>query len=352
LPATFSRCRDDWWSGALTPESESLITHEHLAEVNPSPSRRPRRRRAIFILAGILIGIPVLLMVTFVITTTILDRTNSTIHSSGMERRYLLYVPSTYDRARPTPLVISLHGAGMWPAQEMHMTHWNRLADEFGFIVVYPAARGRIWRVTNPGEELTQDVRFIADLVDSLSASYTIDSRRVYANGFSLGGAMTFVLSCAISDRLAAVGTVSAAQTLPWSWCTDQPPMPLINVHGTADLVPYEGGPSPDPFNPLTFPSVLEWTGQWAERNSCGTASTDSVVATDVRTTTYEGCADNASVVLYTILDGGHVWPGGKPLPSWIVGRTSQSIDATRRMWEFFQAHPRGTAAGELGVAR
>jgi polyhydroxybutyrate depolymerase len=45
-------------------------------------------------------------------------------------------------------------------------------------------------------------------------------------------------------------------------------------------------------------------------------------------------------VVFYTILEGGHSWPGGKPLPKWIVGNTTQSIDATRVMWDFFTAHP------------
>ena len=108
-----------------------------------------------------LVGIPVLLILTVISATAILDRTNGTILSSGVERRYLLYVPSTYDRAKPTPLVISLHGVAVWPAQQMHMTHWNRLADEFGFIVAYPAARGRIWRVDHQRLALEQDVRFI-----------------------------------------------------------------------------------------------------------------------------------------------------------------------------------------------
>ena len=54
----------------------------------------------------------------------------------------------------------------------------------------------------------------------------------------------------------------------------------------------------------------------------------------------YPGCAENASVVLYTIEDGGHSWPGGEPLPEWIVGLTSDRIDATRVMWEFFRQNP------------
>jgi polyhydroxybutyrate depolymerase len=47
-------------------------------------------------------------------------------------------------------------------------------------------------------------------------------------------------------------------------------------------------------------------------------------------------------VILYTVEGGGHTWPGGKPLPEWIVGRTTNEINASRVMWEFFMQHPRG----------
>jgi polyhydroxybutyrate depolymerase len=63
------------------------------------------------------------------------------------------------------------------------------------------------------------------------------------------------------------------------------------------------------------------------------------VVAADVTRLEYTNCADNAAVVLYTVRGGGHSWPGGKPLPEWLVGATSRSIDATGQMWAFFRAH-------------
>lgn len=286
-----------------------------------------------------LVGLPLLLVGGFVATTAWLDRTNGSIMSGGVKRDYLLYVPQSYSAARPSPLIISLHGAGAWPAQQRNLTHWNQLADEFGFLVVYPAARGRVWRVNHPGAPVMSDVRFVADLIDSLKTRYNIDPARVYANGFSLGGAMTFALSCTLSDRIAAVGTVSAAQTLPWSSCTDKHPVPLINFHGTADLVPYAGGPSPDPFNPLTFPSVRAWTAQWARRNACAPQPVESAVTSDVSLREYQHCANNASVALYSIQGGGHAWPGGKALPRWFFGRTTRTIDATRLMWAFFQRH-------------
>lgn len=297
------------------------------------------------VIGGVLvaIGLSATVVIIGAASIHVLDRSSGTIVSSGRERQYLLYVPPSYDPTRPTPLVISMHAAALWPAQQMNLSGWNRLADEFGFIVVYPAGSGRsgapkIWNV-NRSVGLMKDVRFISDLIDTLRASYNIDPARIYANGFSLGGGMAFVLSCALSDRIAAVGMVSAAQTLPWSWCTDDRAVPMIAFHGTDDLVPYEGGPSPDPFNPLTFPPVRDWTASWARKNRCTQEPTESVVAADIARLEYSNCTDNAEVVLYTIRGGGHTWPGGKALPRWIFGPTSRNIDATTAMWTFFRPH-------------
>ncbi len=274
---------------------------------------------------------------------SVLNRTNGTIVSSGQSREYLLYVPKSYDRGQPTPLVISMHGAAVWPAHQMNLTRWNQLAEEHGFIVVYPAGTGvgpRIWHV-NRGAGLMRDVRFISELIDTLKVIYNVDPARIYANGFSLGGGMAFVLSCTLSDRIAAVGMVAAAQTLPWSWCTDDRPVPMIAFHGTADLVPYEGGPSPDPFNPVTFPAVRDWAANWARRNRCRTDPSGSLVAVDVTRLEYTDCAQDAAVLLYSIEGGGHQWPGGKPVPKWLFGPTTNSIDATSEMWAFFREHQR-----------
>ena len=287
----------------------------------------------------IIISLPAVLAAIEAVSFFVHNRNNGSIVSSGRTRKYLLHVPRTYDRARPTPLVISMHGASGWPVHQMELTRWNELADRQGFIVVYPSgmdsAGPRVWHV---GDDFGTDVRFISDLIDKLEASYNIDPARIYANGFSNGGGMAFVLSCTLSDRIAAVGMVGAAQTLPWSWCKDPRAVPMIAFHGTADSFAfYNGGESW--VAPVPFPAVPRWTASWARRNGCK-AKVDSAAAPDVTRREYTNCADDASVVLYTLRGGGHTWPGGTPLPEWFAGPTSHSIDATSEMWAFFQAHP------------
>jgi polyhydroxybutyrate depolymerase len=273
------------------------------------------------------------------------NRPTHTLVSSGLTREYTLHVPAIYDGSKPTPLVISLHGAGLWGAAQQEISQWNRVADREGVIVVYPSGRSgagpRVWDAEDRGGSRT-DVRFISDLIDELRKAYHIDTSRIYADGLSNGGGMAFVLSCTMSDRIAAVGMVASAQTEPWEWCKDHRPVPAIAFHGTDDTAtPYLGGRTwITPPRGRGFPSIPEWMAKWGRRNQCDSSPTEARFAFDVTRTEHTQCAGNATVVLYTIEGGGHTWPGGGHLPEWFAGITSHTVDASSLMWEFFKAHP------------
>jgi polyhydroxybutyrate depolymerase len=288
-----------------------------------------------------LIALPAIVALADAVSFALENRSNGVVLSSGERREYLLHVPVSYDASKPVPLVISLHGAGGWPVQQMQLSGWNRLADREGFIVVYPAGLGGfgppIWHTGNE-RRAAGDVRFIADLIDKLEREYAIDRERIYVNGLSNGGGMSFVLSCTMSDRIAAVGLVSSAQMLSWSWCTDRRSVPMIAFHGTADrMAPYNGGESW--VGPVPFLSLPRFVASWARRNGCAPEPIESRPAADVTRREYTRCAGDAAVVFYTVHGGGHVWPGGERLPVWFAGRDSRSVDATREMWAFFRAH-------------
>src|SRR3989442_2365828 len=251
----------------------------------------PKRKRVIGPVLAIL-GIPVLLVLVEAVSFRVANGPNGTLMSSGRKREYVLYVPRSYDPAKPTALVISLHGAGLWGAAQRETSQWDRVADEHGFIVVYPSGEGgggpRVWH-EGDGAEPSRDVRFISELIDTLEARYNIDPQMIYANGLSNGGGMSFVLSCTLSDRIAAVGMVGAASLLPFSWCMDHGPVPMIAFHGTADRqVPYNGGKSWVAPNP--FPNVPAWAANWARRNRCAPMPIDAAVAGDVTRRAFTGC--------------------------------------------------------------
>lgn len=303
---------------------------------------------AALVLVGLFAAAAFVAVVSYYAVFYVAPRSNGGMVSSGQNREYLLHIPGSYNASTPTPLVISMHAAMLWPGTQMAISHWNELADEQGFIVVYPSGqspwgggtgvRPKVWS-TRP-DSTAADVRFISDLITRLETTYNIDPTRIYASGYSNGGGMAFTLSCTMPHRIAAVGMVAAARDEPWSSCGDTVPVPVIAFHGTADpLVPYAGG-GPSWLSPRPFPSVTEWTAEWARRNRCGPAPVVTVVAADVTRREYVGCADSAAVVLYTIRGGGHTWPGARPLPKWLVGATTRSIDATELIWTFFQEHP------------
>jgi|SRR5579859_2529655 len=297
----------------------------------------------------IVIGVPVLLIAAILAWGYFADKTNGSITSSGISRRYLLYVPGSYDRNKPAALVISLHPAATWGAFERNISGWNELAEQYGFIVVYPNGSGAFFGGFSAGAHvwpagplsLPRDARFISELIDRLERDYNIDPKRIYVDGMSNGGGMAFALSCEIPDRIAAVGVVAGAQGSEWK-CRDSRPVPMIVFHGTADkFAAYMGGKSP--IAPRPFASIPDWVRQVAQRNQCQAEGKETRLSASVRRLVYSGCDHNADVVFYTIEGGGHTWPGGKHLPEWIAGRTTDEISASRLMWAFYQQHPLST---------
>jgi polyhydroxybutyrate depolymerase len=289
----------------------------------------------------IVLALLVVLFLSGVTAFRLANRTNGTLVSSGERRSYLLYVPESYDPSAPVPLVINIHGFAQWPAHQMQLSHWNDLADEYGFIVVYPSGtrfplRWRTWGEPGGALDPTLDVNFISDLIDKLE-EYNIDPNRIYANGLSNGGGMSFLLLCRLADRIAAIGSVAGAYATPWEGCEPTRPVPAILFHGTEDpIVPFGGGT----FGRLdvSLPEITKWVETLAQRNGCSEQTLTLPVSADVSGIQFADC--DADVVFYTVTGGGHTWPGGEPIPRWIAGHTNTNIDATRVMWEFFQEHP------------
>lgn len=293
-------------------------------------------RRRVLMALLLCVGMPALLVVADGAAFYSANRTTGIISVAGQNREYIVHVPKSYDGATPVPLVLSLHGAGTWPAMQMNLSGWNEVADREGFIVAYPGGSGSALKVFDGPRK---DLPFFMALLDELQRSYNIDARRIYSNGLSNGGGTSYALSCAFADRFAAVGAVGAAVTMSPDLCPQAKPVPVIAFHGTADRsTPYHGGKVF--IAPNLFPDIPAWIGNWARRNGCNPTPSESTVAADVSRRQYDNCRNNATVALYTVAGGGHTWPGGQPLTPWLLGMTARSINATELMWQFFNEHP------------
>jgi polyhydroxybutyrate depolymerase len=252
-------------------------------------------------------------------------------------RTYILHIPTGYDGTTVTPVVLAFHGFGLNANQMADYTRLSALSDQRRFILVTPDGSGTPqhwnWRKASSDPD---DVRFVSDLLAKLGTDLCLDPDRMFAVGFSDGAAMSRVLACDLADRFAAIGVV-ASPIVP---CVAA--VPMIAFHGTADpLVPFEGGVvSAAVGGGGTFPPVRRSVSEWARALGCDGLPTISRPAATVELSTFIRCRlGDGDVLLYTLLGGGHTWPGSAPLPAAQYGDTNADVDATAAIWEFFAAH-------------
>ncbi|MFX0202374.1 MAG: alpha/beta hydrolase family esterase [Candidatus Hodarchaeota archaeon] len=143
---------------------------------------------------------------------------------------------------------------------------------------------------------------------------------------------MSYRLACDLSSRIAAIAPVAA--DMGGYRCKPSRPVPLIAFHGTDDnIIHYEGGKY----------SVEDW----AAINECSEETEVVFQRGKVTCVAYKGCKQNATVEFCTIKGGGHTWPGAidllklDPVKYRRLGQTTQDIDGSQAIWEFFSEHPR-----------
>ena len=129
-------------------------------------------------------------------------------------RDYKIYVPSQVQE-KP-PLIVMLHGCTQNADDFAVGTRMNQLAEERGFIVVYPeqaqgANSSRCWNWFHRGHQArgVGEPSIIAGLTQSVIEEFDVDAGRVFVAGLSAGGAMAVVLGETYPDLYAAMGVHS-----------------------------------------------------------------------------------------------------------------------------------------------
>lgn len=260
----------------------------------------------------------------------------------GVYRNYTVHLPTGYSAAAAHPLVLNLHGYTSDASQQELYTQMNTSADAHNYIVVYPNGISSYWNSWGPpgGSFGANDIKFLTELIDTLSGRYNVNPKRIYSCGMSNGGYMTYSLACAITDRLAAVASVAGTMsTYTYSTCHPSRHIPVMHIHGTSDnTVPYGTG--------ATGSIGVEQTiAYWRDTNVCqhttDTTNLPDVSTADgciVQTIHYPYCAGGNDILLYKIANGGHTWPGGLVnIPAF--GNTDRDISATEEIWKFFDRY-------------
>ncbi|MCI9678270.1 MAG: prolyl oligopeptidase family serine peptidase [Oscillospiraceae bacterium] len=144
-----------------------------------------------------------------------------TMELDGFTRRWYEYVPESVRNSKvPVPLVVCMHGRGGSAESFIDLSGMNRVAEERGFIVVFPEAsvyqqrpgglrNVLLWNGNYQGKPI-DDVPFILSMIEAVKGKYAIDASRVYACGQSSGGMMTSALAIRAPEVFAAVAPWSA----------------------------------------------------------------------------------------------------------------------------------------------
>jgi polyhydroxybutyrate depolymerase len=230
--------------------------------------------------------------------------------------------------------------------------------------VVFPDGLDRAWAdLRAPAERGgkapprgTDDVTFIATLVDRLVRAGIADPRRVYVTGVSNGGAMTQTLACVRPDLFAAAASVIMAMTERMAGsCRPSQRIPMLLMQGTADpLIPFAGARGKRRFGVSGLYSAADTVRFWRRIDGCepgdaGTTALADLVRDDGSTVSRiaSRCPAGSEVVFYRVDGGGHRMPGksADARASWLVdrllGRQNRDLDAPQAIWDFLRRHSR-----------
>ncbi|MBQ9193865.1 MAG: prolyl oligopeptidase family serine peptidase [Bacteroidales bacterium] len=276
-----------------------------------------------------------LLLWAVAVCATAAETVRYTMKYKGETRTYWLYVPEGADAG--TPLVLVLHGYG--GKAEGYCPAMLEVAEREGFAVCYPQgekdAKGKTgWNVGYDVQQGLQrdDVGFVKALVKHVRKTHHVGRDNVFMSGMSNGGEMTYFMAYKYPDLFRAYASI-AGLTMQWAfkdWKAKKP-VPLMEVHGTADKTSmWEGDPT-DTGGWGAYVAVPLAVGYWAAQARCTHEETVTLPRKGdhpVVLHRYLGGDDGIEVRLYEVQGAKHSWH-------------LADMDTCREMWAFFRQYMR-----------
>jgi polyhydroxybutyrate depolymerase len=269
----------------------------------------------------------------------------------GYKRSFYVHVPAGYNPQQPSPALLVFHQEGSNARAMSRLAKFNDLADQNGFLVVYPEGVGT-WNDGRRGDaQQMDDVGFVSAILNTLERKWHLDRTAVYACGYSDGGFFAQYLALKLQGQIQAVASVAGtiSQVLINKMrlkgnCS------MMYILGTEDkIVPFNGGPinpGSHGYNRGVGASASQAINFWLQGNKCGSDYTHDEYpdvrgtdGTSVRVARYANCPNNHEVIVYAIVGGGHGWPQVKSSGKQAQGQTTRDFDSSAVIFQFMANH-------------
>jgi len=288
-------------------------------------------------------------------------------------RSYKLYVPSQAS-AEPQSMIVMLHGCTQSPDDFAAGTRMNRLADEHGFLVVYPeqvaqANPSKCWNWFKQQDQLRDsgEPALLAGIVREVAERHRVDRHRIFVAGLSAGAAMAVVMGETYPELFAGVGAHSG---LPYGSAHDIPSALAAMKGGRSGLPGLKGlpgnaaaprGKAVQAVPTIVFHGDRDHTvhqsngAEVVKQASDAVLSQEGEVALSTNTqggtspggrkysrTLYATSGGHVHIESWTLHGAGHAWSGGDARGSYT---DSTGPSASAEMVRFFLALPRAGSA-------
>lgn len=190
------------------------------------------------------------------------ERIDANLFVNNELRELVIFKPSGNPPAGGYPLVFMLHGTNQSGPQFYNISGWKEVAEKEKFIVIFPTAliyctkegivtkwsHGNTLNILCAGDTLRDDIPFFYKMIDTVSSIIPINTKKIYACGFSSGGTMVPKLTIKMPGIFAAAGcgsgNLDALDSMPMD-----PKVPTWAIRGTHDHNFLEKFGRPCPFN-------------------------------------------------------------------------------------------------------
>ena len=253
----------------------------------------------------------------------------------GKMRRFVTFLPEGIKEEAPLVVVLHGYGGSIWRENPMVAA-----AKRHGFAVCIPQGlrdpKGKpSWNVGYPSQAgwKQDDVKALCRIAQHVQKRHKLSRTNTFLTGMSNGGEMCYLMAFNNKQKTFKAVAPIAGLTMEWmySQLEAKRPIPVMEVHGTADHTSEWGGDLENKGGWGAYMPVPLAVGYWVAKKRCTHEETERVESLKkdghpVIKHRFTGGPTGCDVWLYEVVGAGHKWH-------------TDDIDTGEEVWSFFSKY-------------